>query len=89
MNWQQALQDYQNYLKIERGLSENTISSYVMDLQKLTDYLNAYEIDQAPIQINQETVQKFIYDIAKTINPRSQARIISGLKGFFGYNHSL
>ena len=85
MNWQQALQDYQNYLKIERGLSENTISSYVMDLQKLTDYLNAYEIDQAPIQINQETVQKFIYDIAKTINPRSQARIISGLKGFFGY----
>ncbi|UII76347.1 site-specific tyrosine recombinase XerD [Flagellimonas sp. HMM57] len=85
MNWQQALQDYQNYLKIERGLSENTISSYVLDLQKLTNYLNAYEIDQTPIQISQETVQKFIYDIAKTINPRSQARIISGLKGFFGY----
>ncbi|AWX45639.1 Tyrosine recombinase XerC [Flagellimonas maritima] len=85
MNWKQALQDYKYYLSIERGLSENTISSYILDLKKLINYLNDYEIDQKPLQINQETVQKFIYDIAKIVNPRSQARIISGLKGFFTY----
>ena len=85
MNWKQALQDYQHYLKIERGLSDNSISSYVLDLQKLTNYLNTYEIVEHPIEISQETVRKFIYDVAKTVNPRSQARIISGLKGFFNY----
>ncbi len=85
MNWGQALRDYESYLKIERGLSENSIASYLLDLQKLTDYLNQHEINVLPVQIEQETVQKFIYDIAKTINPRSQARIISGLKGFFNY----
>lgn len=85
MNWKQALQDYQHYLKIERGLSDNSISSYVLDLQKLTNYLDTYEIVEHPIEISQETVRKFIYDVAKTVNPRSQARIISGLKGFFNY----
>nr|WP_299066841.1 site-specific tyrosine recombinase XerD [uncultured Allomuricauda sp.] len=85
MNWKQALQDYQHYLKIERGLSDNSISSYILDLQKLTNYLDTYEIVEHPIEISQETVRKFIYDVAKTVNPRSQARIISGLKGFFNY----
>lgn len=85
MNWQHALQDYKNYLKIERGLSSNSISNYGLDLQKLMDYLREHEIAESPIQIGQETVQQFIYDVAKTVNPRSQARIISGLKGFFNY----
>ncbi|MER3318562.1 MAG: site-specific tyrosine recombinase XerD [Allomuricauda sp.] len=85
MNWQQAIKDYQNYLKIERGLSENSISNYSMDLKKLANYLNEQSIEEKPIEIARETVQQFIYDIAKIINPRTQARIISGLKGFFNY----
>jgi integrase/recombinase XerD len=85
MNWEQGLHDYQSYLKIERGLSKNSISSYLLDLEKLIAHLKAHEITETPIQIAADTVQKFIYDIAKTVNPRSQARIISGLKGFFNY----
>lgn len=85
MNWQQAIKDYQNYLKIERGLSENSISNYSMDLQKLASYLDEQSIEEKPIEIARETVQQFIYDIAKIVNPRTQARIISGLKGFFNY----
>ncbi|MEW2923011.1 site-specific tyrosine recombinase XerD [Muricauda sp. ANG21] len=85
MNWQQASQDYKNYLKIERGLSANSITNYSLDLQKLKDYLDEHNISESPVQIGQETVQQFIYDVAKAINPRSQARIISGLKGFFNY----
>ena len=85
MNWQQAIKDYQNYLKIERGLSPNSISNYTMDLQKLASYLDEQSIPDKPIGIDRETVQQFIYDIAKTVNPRTQARIISGLKGFFNY----
>jgi len=85
MNWQQAIKDYQNYLKIERGLSQNSISNYAMDLQKLVHFLEAGSIDEKPVAISREMVQQFIYAIAKTVSPRTQARVISGLKGFFTY----
>lgn len=85
MNWQQAIKDYLNYLKIERGLSPNSIVNYTMDLEKLRNYLDEYSIDEKPVHIQRETVQGFIYTIAKVVTPRTQARIISGLKGFFNY----
>jgi len=85
MNWQQAIKDYQNYLKIERGLSQNSITNYTLDLQKLASYLEEQSVEEKPVLIPRETVQQFIYDIAKIVNPRTQARIISGLKGFFTY----
>ena len=85
MNWQQAIKDYKNYLKIERGLSPNSIVNYAMDLEKLRNYLDEYSIDEKPVHIQRETVQGFIYTIAKVVTPRTQARIISGLKGFFNY----
>lgn len=85
MKWEQAAKDYQHYLKIERGLSDNSIKNYLFDLTKLTAFLEAQELSESPISIGKETVQQFIYQVAKTINPRSQARIISGLKSFFNY----
>ncbi|WP_282133082.1 site-specific tyrosine recombinase XerD [Cellulophaga baltica] len=85
MKWNNALRDYQNYLKIERGLSENSISSYSLDLKKLLLFLEANKIVTSPIQIDKHIVQQFIYEISKDVNPRSQARIISGLKSFFNY----
>ena len=85
MKWEQAVKDYQHYLKIERGLSDNSIKNYLFDLTKLTAFLEAQELSESPISIGKETVQQFIYQVAKTINPRSQARIISGLKSFFNY----
>tara|TARA_B100000795_G_scaffold263296_1_gene242273 strand:+ start:51357 stop:52259 length:903 start_codon:yes stop_codon:yes gene_type:complete len=85
MKWQQALKDYQDYLRIERGLSVNSITSYVLDIKKLLKWLEVSKIQQTPISISAEVVQQFIYTIAKDVNPRSQSRIISGLKGFFNY----
>lgn len=85
MNWKQALQDYQHFLRIERGLAQNSIKNYVLDVEKLYLFLKDNSIDENPISIEKETVQRFIYEVAKTVNPRSQARIISGLKSFFNY----
>ncbi|MBU3012565.1 site-specific tyrosine recombinase XerD [Polaribacter vadi] len=85
MKWQNAIRDYQLFLKIERGLSQNTIDSYTRDLEKLTLFLNDNEIDSSPISVDQSLVQQFIYEVAKKVNPRSQARIISGLRSFFDY----
>ena len=85
MKWQNALKDYQLYLKIERGLSNNSISNYSFDVKKLMRYLEDNSISVSPIFITKETIQEFIYSIAKTVNARSQSRLISGLKGFFNY----
>jgi len=85
MNWSQAINDYQNYLKIERGLSKNSIANYSLDVEKLKLFLEANSIQVTPIHIDKMLLQQFIYTIAKEVNPRSQARIISGLKSFFNY----
>lgn len=85
MKWQNAIKDYQLYLKIERGLSQNTIDSYSRDLDKLILFLDKNEMSLSPISIDDIAIQQFIYEIAKQVNPRSQARIISGLRSFFDY----
>lgn len=85
MKWQQTLKDYQNYLRLERGLSENSIVNYSLDIKKLMRWLDSNEMQISPTSISEESLQQFIYEIAKKVNPRSQSRIISGLKGFFNY----
>jgi integrase/recombinase XerD len=85
MNWESYLKSYQSYLKIERGLSKNTIDNYSFDIERLCLFLNQNSISVSPIAINEETLQQFIYAVSKEVNPRSQARIISGLKSFFSY----
>ncbi|WET01392.1 site-specific tyrosine recombinase XerD [Flavobacterium sp. YJ01] len=85
MNWTRYIKDYQSYLRIERGLSKNTIENYGFDIERLCLFLESNQIDVSPIKITDETLQQFIYAVAKEVNPRSQARIISGLKSFFNY----
>lgn len=85
MSWNSYIKSFQSYLKIERGLSKNTIDNYTFDLEKLTLFLETNTITVSPIKITQETLQQFIYEVSKDVNPRSQARIVSGLKSFFNY----
>jgi integrase/recombinase XerD len=85
MNWESYLKSYQSYLKIERGLSKNTVDNYSFDIERLCQFLVQNSISVSPITINEGTLQQFIYAVSKEVNPRSQARIISGLKSFFSY----
>lgn len=85
MKWENALKDYKLYLKIERGLSKNSISNYALDVQKLIKYLEEQAIKSSPLSINTNTIQKFLYESAKVVNTRSQSRLISGLRSFFNY----
>jgi len=85
MNWKSYIKNYQSYLRIERGLSQNTIDNYTFDIERLCAYLDANAIVVSPIKISEETLQQFIYAVSKEVNARSQSRIISGLKSFFSY----
>ncbi len=84
MNWLQALRDFQHYLKLERGLSENTITSYTLDLEKIAGF--SEEADWRPLQLTPDDLQQFINAQAKSgISARSQARLVSTLRAFYKY----
>jgi len=85
LDWNQATKDYKSYLKIERGLSLNSIMSYENDIISLKNYILDNKIKESPIECTPDTVNSFIYNSSKKNSPRSQARKISGLKSFFKF----
>ncbi|MCY3999075.1 MAG: site-specific tyrosine recombinase XerD [Flavobacteriaceae bacterium] len=85
ISWHDAISDFQTYMKIERGLSKNTISSYSSDLKLLLEYLEEYQINQSPIKISTQTIIEYIYHKSKSSKKSSQSRTISCLQSFFDY----
>jgi integrase/recombinase XerD len=85
-NWQNILHDFEFYLKLERSLSENTVSAYIRDISKLVSYFELKSINTLPQNVKYEDLRDFIVYIAEIgLDQKSQARIISGLKSFFKY----
>ncbi|MBT4709175.1 MAG: tyrosine recombinase [Flavobacteriaceae bacterium] len=85
MNWDVALDNFKNYLKIERNLSINTIESYLFDIKKLINFLKKNKIEKNPNELTSKITKEFIYNISKKVKPPTQARIISGIRRFFDY----
>ena len=78
------IRKYQRYLKLEKALSANTLDAYLTDLDKLLRFLEAENIDMLSVTL--DDLQRFaagLHDIG--IHPRSQARIMSGIKSFFHF----
>ncbi len=75
---------YQTYLRLEKSLSPNSVEAYMADLDKLVRFTIDEKLDIRQLTYND--MQQFVarlHDIG--IHPRSQARIISGLKSFYRY----
>jgi len=85
MKWGTAINNFKTYLKIERGLSDNSIVSYENDIIKFSNFLLEKNKSISPIKVSPDLIKEFIYSISKSINPASQSRIISGLRSFFEY----
>ena len=85
MNWDVAINNFKNYLKIERNLSINTIESYLFDVKKLIIFLKKNKINKNPNELKSKITKEFIYNISKKVKPPTQARIISGIRRFFDY----
>ena len=83
--WRKVNTDFQNYLRLQRGLSQNTVVSYGLDIEKLIGYLEKYNITEPPDTIQVDTLRQFVYEVSKELNARSQARLISALKSFFKF----
>jgi integrase/recombinase XerD len=83
-SWNRYIKEFVSYLKIEKGLAENSIFAYQNDVAKLHDF--SVSIDKNAEQISYNDLKLFIaalYDLG--LSARTQARIISGIKQFYGY----
>lgn len=75
---------YQQYLRLEKGLSDNTLTAYSTDLNKLLSFLD--DEQKSVLDVTQDDLQQFLaglHDIG--VHPRSQARILTGVKSFFRF----
>ena len=85
MKWNTSSKEFENFLKFERNLSKNTISSYLADLKKLIEYLRLKNINCNPNQINTDLIREFLYSQSKKIKSSTQGRLISSLNLFFDF----
>ena len=85
MNWNTYYKEFENFLKFERNLSKNSISSYLSDLRKLIGFLKNSKINFTPEKIKTENIREFLYNESKKIKASSLGRLISSLNGFFEY----
>ena len=85
MKWIHAINDYKDYLKIERGLSDNSIISYENDLKKLESLLTNKSQFTGPLAVKPDQIKEFVYHISKEVKANSQSRIISGIRSFYDY----
>ena len=84
LNEEGIIKKYTSYLKIEKGLSANTVHAYLDDLKKLISYIDSCDIK---IEIFESIdLHKFIHKLQQDkVQPRTQARIISGIKSFYEF----
>ncbi len=86
MTWKSYITGFKSYLKLERSLSGNSVEAYLHDVSLLDQYLNVSKIHVSPAEIQLRNLQDFIKWINELgMSATSQARIISGIKGFFKY----
>ena len=85
MNWDTSIENFKNYLKLERGLSINSIKSYEFDLFQFKNFITENSINESPKKCSSSTVKRYLYKNFSNKKSRSQARSISALKSFFNY----
>ena len=76
------LEDFRNYLRIERGMSPNTVASYCRDVRGMLEAFPGF----LPGEIRTEDLERYLSKrIAEGLSKRSQARLLSALRDFFNW----
>jgi integrase/recombinase XerD len=86
MVWKSYIESYRQYLLLERSLSAHSIAGYLSDLRKLAEFDELSGIRLGPLKINLDHLRKFLVFLNDLgLGNRSQARLISSLKGFYKF----
>ena len=83
MDWNSNLKGFRAYLLLEKSLSGHSIDAYIRDVGKLLEFVLIKKIDLTPDKLNGDHLTSFVYYINDLgLEPKSQARIISGIRAF-------
>ncbi len=84
--WEATTAGFKAYLRLERSLSANSVEAYLRDVGKLTDFLESEGIRTGPERVTAEHLKSFLERVnVEGVKPRTQARVISGLRSFYKY----
>jgi len=84
MGWKAAIDDYVNFIRVEKSLSGNSVSAYKHDIDMLMEYAESVGVE--PENITMSQIQDFLNHVDELgLNKRTQARILSGIRGFYKY----
>jgi len=86
MDWQALIKEYEGFLKLEKGMSPNSIEAYLSDIGKLQQFLELNKMERGPEELDREQLSRFLTWISELgLSARTQARILSGIKAFYHY----
>jgi len=86
MKWEDSKKGYENYLKLEKSLSQNSVAAYINDINKLVDFLETSQKRVTPERVKLQHLKSFVEWLnERGVSPRTQARTISGIKSFYKY----
>jgi integrase/recombinase XerD len=84
--WESYKKGYKAWLRLEKSLSDNSVEAYLHDVEKLTDYLQISNNLKSPAELDLKDLQQFVKWIGELgMTASSQARIISGIRGFYKF----
>ena len=76
--------EYHTYLKLERGLSKNSVTAYELDFKRLQTYMTEHHIDV--VRASFDDLQAFVFDTFKDIkSAKTQARLLSSIHSFYRF----
>lgn len=86
MKWEDSKKGFENFLRLEKSLSQNSIAAYVNDINKLMVFLDENFKRLSPEKVKLNHLRSFVEHLNdRGVSPRTQARTISGIKSFFKY----
>jgi len=86
LDWKRSFRNFENYLRLEKSLSENSIDAYLTDVNKLESFFTETGQDVSPSSVTYQHLKEFISWYGKANpNPRTQARVLSGIRAFFRF----
>jgi integrase/recombinase XerD len=86
LTWEHSIKDFENYLRLEKSLSENSIEGYNDDVLKLKRYFNEKGSDTSPDKVSYADLKAFlIWFNLENQNPRTQSRVLSGIRAFYKF----
>ncbi len=86
MDWSSSIKGFKAFLKLERSLSPNSVEAYERDVEKLWQFFEVHGLSVSPENVEPEHLKGLVKWVAELgMQPRSQARMISGLKAFYKF----